>query len=113
MMTDQSRRIDRGLLTIWSEPRDSYLVSLHGEMDGSNARDLELELFRIEATGVTRIVVDLSGLEFVESTGLAVIVRAHERAKRDGHSLAFVRPQGHVSRAFEVSGLDKALSFVD
>jgi anti-sigma B factor antagonist len=112
-MTDQARRIERGLLTIRSEPRDSYLVALHGEMDGSNARDLELELFRVEASGVSRIVLDLSRLEFVDSTGLAVILRAHQRAKSDGHSVAFVRPQGHVGRTFEVTGLDKELSFVN
>ena len=112
MMTDQPRRIDRGLLTIRIEPQDVYLVALDGEMDGSNARDLELELIRIEATGVSRIVLDLSQLEFVESTGLAVIVRAHKRAKRDGHSLGFVRPQGHVGRTFELTGLDQELSFV-
>jgi anti-sigma B factor antagonist len=112
-MTDQPRQIDRGLLTIRTEPQDVYLVALHGEIDGSNARDLELELIRIEATGVSRIVLDLSGLEFVESTGLAVIVRAHRRAKQNGHSLGFVRPQGHVSRTFEVTGLDQELSFVN
>jgi anti-sigma B factor antagonist len=112
-MTDQPRQIDRGLLTIRGESQDAYVVAIEGEMDGSNARDLELELIRIEATGVSRIVLDLSGLEFVESTGLAVIVRAHRRSKRNGHSLGFVRPQGHVSRTFEVTGLDKELSFVD
>ena len=113
MMTEQARRIDRGLLTIRSEPQDDYRVALDGEMDSANARDLELELIRIETTGVSRIVLDLSRLKFVESTGLAVIVRAHKRAKQTGHGLAFVRPQGHVSRTFEVTGLDKELSFVN
>jgi anti-anti-sigma factor len=112
-MTEQARRIDRGWLTIRSEPQGDCLVALQGEMDSANARDLELELIRIETTGVPRIVLDLSRLEFVESTGLAVIVRAQKRAKRDGHGLAFVRPQGHVSRAFEVTGLNQELSFVN
>jgi anti-sigma B factor antagonist len=112
-MTDQPRQIDRGLLTIRTAARHVYLIALDGEMDGANARDLELELMRIEATGAARIVLDLSRLEFVESTGLAVIVRAHERAKQDGHSLVFMRPEGDVVRTFEVTGLDQELSFVN
>jgi anti-sigma B factor antagonist len=70
-------------------------------------------VFRIEATGVSRILVDLSQLEFIESTGLAVILRAHKRAKSDDHSIAFIRPQGHLIRTFELTGLDQELSFVN
>jgi anti-sigma B factor antagonist len=112
-MSDEARWIERGSLTILSEPQNEHLVKVTGEMDGSNARDLELELIRIEATGASRIVLDLSRLEFVESTGLAVIVRAHKRAERNGHRLGVVPPQGFVSRKFEVAGLDKELSFIN
>ncbi len=112
-MSDQARFIERGLLTISSQPHTAHLVTVSGEMDGLNARDLEDELIRLEGDGRSQIVLDVSRLEFIDSTGLAVIVRAHRRMAKKDHSL-IVRPQGQqVVRAFELSGLDKALCFVD
>ena len=113
-MSDQARWIERGLLTILSEPDGTaYLVTVSGEMDGSTARELEDELLRLERGGPSEIVLDVSRLAFIDSTGLAVIVRADRRMRRGGHSLTLVRPQGkQVGRAFELSGLDQALSFV-
>jgi len=91
---------------------DSCVVSLRGEMDGSNATDLEDEFIRLEVRGVSRIVLDLSSLEFIDSTGLAVIMRAHKRASDNGHRFGVRRPQPDVSRLFELCGLDKELNFV-
>jgi anti-sigma B factor antagonist len=113
-MSDQSRRIERGLLTILCEAHaTAYLVTVGGEMDGSNARDLEDELIRLGKDGRSEIKLDLSRLEFIDSTGLAVIFRADRRMERDGKSLTLVGPQEQqVGRAIELSGLDKTLSFV-
>jgi anti-sigma B factor antagonist len=110
-MTDQPWRIEEGLLKIRSDAQDAHFVSLHGEMDMSNANTLENEFIRVETTGVSRIVLDLSELEFIDSTGLAVILRAHERAKRDGHVLRVLRPNGQVGRVFEICDLDEVLAF--
>jgi anti-anti-sigma factor len=111
-MSDQPRSIERGLLTIRSESEAAHLVTVSGEMDGSNARDLEDELIRLEEEGRSQIVLNLSGLELIDSTGLAVIVRAHRRLEKKGHSLIVLRPQGQQARrAFELSGLDQVLSF--
>jgi anti-anti-sigma factor len=114
VMTDEPRRIEDGLLTIRSEPQGARLISLHGEMDGASAKTLEDELIFVEATGVSRIVLDLSELEFIDSTGLAVLMRALERAKNDGRVLRVLRPNGpdgQVSRLFELCDLDEVLAF--
>ena len=63
-MTDEPRRIEHGSLTIQSEPHNAHFVSLHGELDGATAKELEAEFIRIEATSVSRIVLDLRELEF-------------------------------------------------
>ena len=110
-MSDEPRRIEQGLLTIHSEPQDARFVSLHGVLDLANAKALEDEFIRIEATSVSRIVLDLSELDFIDSTGLAMIVKADRRAKNDGHVFRLLRPQGQVGRAFAVSGLDELLAF--
>ena len=88
-----------------------YFVSLHGELDLSNADALRAEFARIEATSVSRIVLDLSELEFIDSTGLAVILGAHERARNDGYVLRVLRPTGQVARVFELCGLDEVLAY--
>ena len=110
-MTDEPRRIRQRLLTIQSEPQNAHLVSLHGELDGATAKELEAEFIRIEATSISRIVLDLRGLDFIDSTGLAVILRADTRAKHDGHVLRVLRPDGQVRRVFELSDLDALLTF--
>jgi anti-sigma B factor antagonist len=110
-MPDEPRLIEQGLLTIRSAPQYGHLVSLHGELDGANAKALDDEFIRVEATSASRIVLDLEELEFIDSTGLAVIVRADRRAKNDGHVLRVLQPQGQVGRRFELCGLDEVLAF--
>ena len=110
-MTDEPWRIEEGLLKIRSDAQDAHFVSLHGELDLASAKALEDEFIRIEATSLSRIVLDLRELEFIDSTGLAVIMRAHERAKRDGHVLRVLRPNGQVGRVFEICDLDEVLAF--
>jgi anti-sigma B factor antagonist len=113
-MVDTARRIERNLLTIVSqEQAGTHCVRLEGEMDGSNARDLEDELIRIEGTGAARIVLDLTPLDFIDSTGLAVIMRAHWRAANNAHKLSLTRPQANIMRILELCGLDEELPFVD
>ena len=56
-------------------------------------------------------MLDLTELEFIDSTGLAVIVRADTRAKNDGHVLRVLRPNGEVARVFELCELDEVLAF--
>jgi anti-sigma B factor antagonist len=113
-MGDTARRIERNLLTIVSQERaGTHFVRLEGEMDGSNARDLEDELIRIEGTGASLIVLDLTGLEFIDSTGLAVLIRAHWRATNDAHKLSLTRPPENIMRILELWGLDEELPFVE
>jgi anti-anti-sigma factor len=110
-MPDEAQQIEQGLLTIRTESQDAHFVSLHGELDGASAKALEDEFIRVEATNVSRIVLDLGGLDFIDSTGLAVIMRAHARAQNDGHVLRVLRPNGQVGRVFELCGLDQVLAF--
>jgi anti-anti-sigma factor len=97
---------DDSVFRIASEPEAGLVVA-----DGANAKALEDEFIRVEATSVSRVVLDLSELEFIDATGLAVILRADKRAKNDGHVLRLLRPQGRVRRAFELCGLDELLAF--
>ena len=89
-------------------------VSLHGELDASNARELEAQLFRWVAANATReTVINLRGLAGIDSTGLAVLLRMGHYSSQRGHNLRLRRPTGEVERAIALTGLEEALPFID
>ena len=69
----------------------------------------------VEATlrepGLRHITLDLSGLTFIDSTGMSLIVNLHTEARATGIALAIIPAPRHVQRAFEVTGLTAALPF--
>lgn len=87
-------------------------IVLRGELDLSNASILSSSLERVEAEGPKTITIDMSELEFIDSTGIAVLVAAHRRlGSRDG-LLRFVPGRAAaVRRVMQVTGLDHELSF--
>lgn len=84
---------------------DSLTVAVAGEIDLSTADQLDAAIRDAEKTETNRIVVDLSALYFVDSTGLSVLLDAIKRSRRDGNRLSFV-PSKHegVTRLFALSG---------
>ncbi len=59
--------------------------------------------------GVQQLVVDLGGLTFIDSTGLSLLLGVNERARAAGATLTLLRPQEHVGRVLEATGLDGVL----
>jgi anti-anti-sigma factor len=83
-----------------------------GELDIGSAPKLERALLEGRAPG-DRVVLDLSGLEFIDSTGLRVIVHAVSAAAADGWELRLRHGRRAVRRVFEISGVAEALPFED
>src|SRR5207253_1270255 len=69
---------------------DAVTVAFSGELDISRADDVERELERLEAEGPSLLVLDLRGLEFLDSTGLRIILSADSRARRGGRRVVIV-----------------------
>jgi anti-anti-sigma factor len=89
-------------------------VTLRGELDLATAPELEqLLIERIDAS--QEVVVDLRGLEFMDSSGIRVLVAAHTRAGRNGTRVLIVRPDpdSAVAKIVEVAGLDRELNILD
>ena len=87
------------------------VLSLSGELDLQSAAELEHELHTIRSDRPERILLDLSQLEFMDSTGLALIIRAEQEAADDGISLR-LRSGGHqVRRLFEITGVLDRFTF--
>jgi anti-sigma B factor antagonist len=87
---------------------------LRGELDLATAPELEqLLIERIDAS--EDVVVDLRGLEFMDSSGIRVLVAAHTRAGRTGTRVLIVRPEpdSAVAKIVEVAGLDRELNILD
>ena len=93
---------------------EKALVTFTGDLDIQVARQAAEAVERVEAEGPPELlVIDLSGLSFMDSSGMAVIAAVHARALEEGRQLVIVNPKGGVRRAFEVSGLDKSIETVD
>jgi anti-sigma B factor antagonist len=82
---------------------DMLILSLSGELDIATSDLLDRELHAAEATGPQRVVVDLAGLQFIDSIGLRTLVRAHERATGNGHQLSLRQAPRAVKRLLELT----------
>ena len=80
-------------------------VALHGEVDLSVAETLEAALEDSIRESVGAFIIDLSDLDFIDSTGLHVLVRARGLLSREDRALAVVCPHGPVRRVLELSGV--------
>ena len=88
-------------------------LALIGELDLSTVAKVQEELRRIEAGSPATLVVDLSKLSFLDSTGLRCIVTADERAREEGRRIVIVRGPDAVQRVFAITRLDDRLDMVD
>jgi anti-sigma B factor antagonist len=86
---------------------DAPGLAVHGEVDISVAETLEEALEAAIRESAGAFVVDLSDLDFIESTGLQVLLRARGLLGREDRALAVVCPHGPVRRVFELSGLSE------
>ena len=87
---------------------DVVCVELGGELDICRAIELEAELRAVERGRPRSLVIDLRGLSFIDSSGLARLLAARRRALRGGWRLAVVHGSGTVERLLALSGLDHA-----
>ena len=100
---------------ILAEDRDGRVhLTLRGELDLATAPELE-QLVNERIDEGREVVVDLRPLEFMDSSGIRVLVAAHTRAGRGGTKVHVVRPESGsaVAKIVEVSGLDGELNIVD
>lgn len=102
------------ILDVRTEDRNGLVhVALVGELDLSTVAKVQEELRRVEASGPATVVVDLSKLTFLDSTGLRCIVTADERAREEGRRMVIVRGPDAVQRVFAITRLEERLEMVD
>lgn len=86
-------------------------ISVHGELDLSTAPDLEGPLDEALNSGEGSLLIDLSHCEFIDSTGIALIVRAWQRldSGENGRVLVICSQNDQVRRVLEITGLELSI----
>ena len=94
-----------------SEARDGdrVVLAVSGEIDLGTVGELRDALVRAGESGAPEVLVDLSDVDFMDSTGLSALVIAHRSMGADARWLVIICPPGPARRALEVSGLDGVL----
>ena len=102
------------ILEVTTAERDGFVhVGLLGELDLSTVGKVQEELRRVERSSPPTVVIDLSRVTFLDSTGLRCIVTADERARDEGRRLVIVRGPDPVQRVFSITRLEDRLEMVD
>jgi anti-anti-sigma factor len=92
---------------------DRCVIAAIGDLDLSSVAALDAEVRAVEATDVDQIIIDLSGVTFMDSTGLRLLVQADARSRADSNRLRLVRGSRRVQRVFELTNTEAMLPFVD
>ena len=104
---------DQGL-TVTSEERDGvFRIVLQGELDVSTAPRFNEALSDSRIRNCHTVVVDLSELSFMDSTGLSAVLVGEMHARTRGQRFAVVRGPRHVQELFRLTGVDHFLEVVD
>ena len=88
---------------------DTAFVRLGGEFDMACEQCFETVVQRLIEQQIDTVVVDLSKLRFMDSSGISMLLAAHGRSQRAGFRLGIVPGTGEVKRVFELTGVDRVL----
>ncbi len=93
---------------------DHTIVTIRGEIDLYTAPRLHSELAGLLAEGMpARVVIDMSGVEFCDSTGMNVLLSCLRRARERGGELEIAAPKPAVRKILQVTGLDSVFTLVE
>ena len=92
-------------------PGDSYLLRVSGELDLYVSPKLENELETLIRAGARHVLVDLTDVPFLDSSGLGVLLGASRRLGKDGFALTGLGLE--TRRVLEITGTDRLLAIID
>jgi anti-sigma B factor antagonist len=88
-------------------------VAVRGEVELASAPDLTAALDDAIRTSSGPFVVDLTAVDFLDSTGISCLVRARALLGQDDRPLALICPAGIARRALELTGIDELVTIYD
>lgn len=93
--------------------REAVRVRPVGALDMATVPLLRAQIDELHEAGFSRLILDLSKLDFIDSTGLRLLLSVDAAARQDGFSLALVPGTAAVQRLFEITGTATVLPFID
>jgi anti-anti-sigma factor len=91
----------------------SALIRIRGDLDLQVVEQLTAALTEVESDEPELLVIDLSRLTFMDSSGMGAVAAAHIRAVEAGRRFAIVRPPAGVRQAFDRTRLDEVITISD
>jgi anti-anti-sigma factor len=92
--------------------RERVVLRLDGELDLASAPLFEREIESAEIGATPTVVLDLENLEFIDSTGLRIILAAHERSRERGQEFAVTRGSPQVQRLLSITRVGEHLHII-
>lgn len=88
---------------------DRYLITVSGEVDLATSPELDTAVIAAIDSGTSSVVIDLTNVSFMDSSGLGVIVRALKRCREAENDLDLVITNERVLKVFGITGLDQVI----
>jgi anti-sigma B factor antagonist len=86
------------------------VIELKGEIDLSTSPIFKEKLYEIVESGKSDLIIDLNGLDFMDSTGLGVLVAVLKKTSLEGGTIRLVCNKRKIVKVFAITGLDKVFS---
>ncbi|AHH96294.1 hypothetical protein GCM10010174_77030 [Kutzneria viridogrisea] len=97
-------------MQITSEGTGAVRIAVRGEVDLGTAPELERAVQAVlDRPGVGSVVVDLSGVDFMDSTGLRVLISGLQAAQRRDIAYTVANPSPHLLKVIRVTGIEELL----
>jgi anti-anti-sigma factor len=89
------------------------LLEVKGAVDAATAQTLSESINDHFGKGLHHIVIDVSKMNFISSAGIRALLIAHQEAEQFGGEIKVLRPNDHVRRIFEISGINLLIEILD
>ena len=92
---------------------NAQIVSLQGQINSTNAAITEAEILALVMAGHKNLLLDFSGLDYISSAGLRLVLVVAKRLKQDNGQLLLCGMQSHIREVFDISGFLAILNVVE
>src|SRR5271170_8429769 len=100
-------------LNVYSDTPDYAVVAVGGEIDVYSAPKLREKLISLVESGSYHLIIDMEAVEFLDSTGLGVLVGGLKRVRAHDGWIDLVCTQGRILRIFRITGLSRVFNIYD
>ena len=105
--------MDRAIFDDEASDHSTQVIAVRGELDLRSVGELRRRIQRAFAEGPPRLLIDLTGVSHIDSTGLAELISAHQRAMEAHGRLVLVISSPAIRRTFEIRGVVNMFAISD